>query len=552
MVEERRKRESLLDSDMNRSQSSDMQESTTSDVPSSPATPTFSLRGHTRFSSSVSSMDPSLSHSPILESPSSPTFAAIKATKRPLPDVQEEPVEREENFEMFDDFRDAYDWSRDDSLSTHREDAMVQSSVQLSASPAFEYDLADGFLSDSEVGGLGAVAKKRRADDSPFTSIANRFGSRFPLFSRKWRTSRVLSPLAPLALSAAESKTPHAPSSRSSSVSNSVHHATAGSYAADGQMPPTPAHSVFADHDEHHGDSDETAREEQDASAARQEGFATTPLLPPLMIGDASDNSDVPFQSPLQSPSVAEHSEPVTGMCTPMGGIATPSMRAVPSPPLSTKPSVASMRRTLPAVPAHLLPSADIPPIVIADVNDKWSQILGHANFTIHPLPYLPATFDVAACRQLREDWDLARCNYTKHLVRTGEHYGVTSTTYQLTEDKWRETDEQWRANNDALVAKTAANAGGADVFHSLQYSRVGKGGEGGEANAMTKIPSLNDPRSEGKFPQLGDEDIVGPMVRGAGVAPQLQRRSSKKAKLMRFFAEKFPAGFGRSSSSSA
>ena len=33
----------------------------------------------------------------------------------------------------------------------------------------------------------------------------------------------------------------------------------------------------------------------------------------------------------------------------------------------------------------------------------------------------------------------------------------------------------------------------------------------------MTEIPSLNDLQSDGKFPQCGDEDIVGPMVQAAG-----------------------------------
>lgn len=237
-------------------------------------------------------------------------------------------------------------------------------------------------------------------------------------------------------------------------------------------------------------------------------------------------------------PSPPLSTKPNTGVCTPIAGITTPSLRGMPSPSLSTKPSVSSIRRTYSTVPTHLVPSSEIPPIVIADIDDKWSNILGHANFTIHPLPYLPSIFDLSACRQLRADWDLARCNYTKHLVRTGEHYGVTSTTYQLTEEKWRETDEIWRANNEVTVANTAAS--GKDVFRSLKQKRL----DDGESNVMTKIPSLNDPRSEGKFPQLGDEDIVGPMVRDAD---KLQRSPNKKAKLMRFFTEKFPAGFGRS-----
>ncbi|KFY24170.1 hypothetical protein V493_05395 [Pseudogymnoascus sp. VKM F-4281 (FW-2241)] len=206
---------------------------------------------------------------------------------------------------------------------------------------------------------------------------------------------------------------------------------------------------------------------------------------------------------------------------------------------------MSSIRRTHTIAPVHLstTSSSDALPLVIADIDDKWSNVLGHANFTIHPPPYLPASPDLEACRALKRDWDLARCNYTKHLVRTGEHYGATSKTYLLTEEKWRETDDAWRANNDATIAATAAKGGGVDAFASLGGKQHGGGSGEAESNAMTKIPSLNDPRCEGKFPQLGDEDIVGPMV--VGVA-RMQRRRSAKAKLVAFFAEKFPAGFGR------
>lgn len=411
---------------------------------------------------------------------------------------------------------------------------MAQSSVQLSMKPDFEYDLTDGFVSDTEFG--LDVSKKRRDGDSPFSVIANRFGTRFPAFSRKWRSRKGSNPSAGLADSSSDPRASHTASSRSSSLSNSVHQGLAASYG-ETQMPPTPALSEFDRHDEPSWDSEDVERPERD-DGDRQQGFASTPLLPPLMMGDASANSDVPVQSPLQSPSVAEPSEPATGVCTPIAGFATPSLRGIPSPPLSTRPSLSSIRWTHPAVPAHLLPSAEIPPIVIADIDDKWSNDLGHANFTIQPLPYLPDFFDLEACRQMKKEWDLARCNYTKHLVRTGEHYGVTSKTYQLTEEKWKETDEIWRRNNGRTIANTAAS--GAEAFATLKHKRMSEG----ESNVMTKIPSLNDPRSEGKFPQLGDEDIVGPMVQATA---QLQRNPSKKAKLMRFFAEKFPAGFGRS-----
>lgn len=69
------------------------QSSTSSDYPS-PVTPTFSLRGHSRFPSSTSS----LASSPIL-CDSMDTFGS---GKRPLTDVKEEPQERDEDFELLD------------------------------------------------------------------------------------------------------------------------------------------------------------------------------------------------------------------------------------------------------------------------------------------------------------------------------------------------------------------------------------------------------------------------------------------------------------------
>jgi len=67
------------------------QSSASSDYPS-PVTPTFSLRGHSRFPSSTSS----LASSPIL-CDSMDTFGS---GKRPLTDVKEEPQERDEDFEL--------------------------------------------------------------------------------------------------------------------------------------------------------------------------------------------------------------------------------------------------------------------------------------------------------------------------------------------------------------------------------------------------------------------------------------------------------------------
>ena len=68
--------------------------SSSSDVASpSPATPTFP-RSHSRYSGSASSLASSCSDSPA--SPSQPTLAVTKTSKSQLPDVQEDPLEREE------------------------------------------------------------------------------------------------------------------------------------------------------------------------------------------------------------------------------------------------------------------------------------------------------------------------------------------------------------------------------------------------------------------------------------------------------------------------
>jgi hypothetical protein len=251
---------------------------------------------------------------------------------------------------------------------------------------------------------------------------------------------------------------------------------------------------------------------------------------------DTAASKQVPVQSPLQSPSVADTPN-LSAINTPID-VMSSSTLGIPSPPLSNKPSVSSFHRAQLSRPGYLVQTADIPAIAMNEELDEWAIKLGHANFTIHPEPYVPESFDIEACRQLRANWDQARCNYTKHLVRTGEHYGVTSNTYRYTEEKWAQVDAEWKRNNDLTIQNTVDSDG--DAFSTLKYSSFGNPGA---PNIMTKIPSLNDPTSGGKFPQLGDEDIVGPMVKGTA---QLQRSPSKKAKLMRFLAEKFPTGLGR------
>jgi hypothetical protein len=406
--------------------------------------------------------------------------------------------------------------------------------MQFSSKSDFDYDLTDGFLSDGEVG-LSPLSKKRRAAESSFTALATRIGTRFPSFSRKWRERRGAGNTSLVSDGQREHAASRAASSRSSSLTNSIRQGFEKSHEP--QLPPTPTKSIFDDDDDDvAADSIDVEKANRDSNE-REERCATTPLLPPLMIVAASSSKQISLQSPLQSPSVAESAEP-SALNSPIEIMTTPQLPGMPSPPLSTKPSISSFHRAQLSRPGHLVPSSEIPPIVIADANDEWANKLGHANFTIHPEPYLPEVFDVEACRQLRANWDLARCNYTKHLVRTGEHYGVTSKTYKMTEEKWLETDAIWKKNNDSTIQNTVDSS--CDAFATLKHNIFG---EPSSSNIMTKIPSLNDPTSGGKFPQLGDEDIVGPMVQAAA---QFQPSPSKKAKLMKFLVDKFPTGIGR------
>ena len=158
---------------------------------------------------------------------------------------------------------------------------------------------------------------------------------------------------------------------------------------------------------------------------------------------------------------------------------------------------------------------------MMADPTDEWAIKLGHANFTIQPEPYVPEVCDAASCRVLFSDWERARRNFVKHQVRAGEHYGITSKTYTLTEQKWAEIDGQWKKNNDIAVARAAEKC---DSAVSITPT---------EPAPLVKLPFLHDPKSEGKFPKLGDEDIVGPMVQ---IASQIHQRPTRRTTLLRLF----------------
>ncbi|KAI9806187.1 MAG: hypothetical protein M1825_006302 [Sarcosagium campestre] len=507
-----------------------------------PVTPTMPARGHARFpiSSSAISFDLMSSSygSKIQASPPSPSenVEMFHTGMHSLPDVKEESVVgKEDDYDMLDGTECVHDCScRRASNSAGR--AVMLPGPSMSMPSPSDYDLDDDFLRGDDAISFRTNAKKRRGGDS-LSGIATRIGNRLPSFSRRWK-SRKVSRNIDISRESAPSR---AGSSRTSSSEHSLRESTD---SRDGPRPLTPAKSTVDADDEipfPGGKIDVERANNRDSVAT--EGMATTPLLPPLMVPETAPDAQPAIQSPLQSPTIAENLEPLSHANSPAIPQGTPQIGGMPSPPMSRKPSATSIPHQ---VVGQLVPASEIPGIKLADPDDEWAHKLGHANFDIHPEPYLPDELDAEACKQLRANWDHARCNYTKHLFRTGEHYGVTSKTYKLTEQKWHGIDAQWKSNYDRTCAQTSDDEKrDPDAAHQMSD-------EAPPVAMLTKMPSLNDPRSEGKFPKLGDEDIVGPMVQAVAQSQSNRRgnkgRSSRKSSFMRFLHSPTSILSGRSS----
>ncbi|KAJ4361283.1 hypothetical protein N0V95_001985 [Ascochyta clinopodiicola] len=470
---------------------------------STPPTPSLYARGHFRFPSSASS----LSSSP----PTHDIIDAANASGK-LPKLTEEPIEQE------------YHYGNEE---THRCSCDTDNGHETNCEIARAYEFQDEYFRsvDAEI----RMAKRRRSLESSANNITNKIERRFPSLSRKVRErKRASSSFSRVSRSETPSRVP---STRSSSITSSIRHVASFDVSQQYPQAPTPAHSM-----EHLAEGPISPMEIDVAKAnaidididphqVDTERYATTPLLPPLLMC----RDDLPTSSPLQSPTIADASQ--SCVPTPMG---TPPVRAYPTPTLSAKPSFASIKTSR---PGYAVASADIPPMMLADPNDKWTNLLGHANFTILPEPYALERCDAASLRQLFADWEQARCNYAKHQVRTAEHYGVTSKHYTLTEQKWAEIDSEWRKNHE-LATSHAAAIGQLSPVEPM--SPV-------EPAPLSKMPTLNDPKSEGKFPKLGDEDVVGPMVQIA--SPMMLKTPSRKRAFFKFLSDLLPGSLlGRSS----
>ncbi|KAH8677660.1 hypothetical protein BX600DRAFT_133595 [Xylariales sp. PMI_506] len=443
-----------------------------------PVTPTFPPRTHSRYPSSASSFNLDTPATP--EYNSSPAQVSQKAGKRSLPDVQEESTEYRDEYDSWgrEEYTGLYDCLCAEPCLHGSHDMVERSTGFYSRNRAGSYDKS---LSETDFDRL--FKKHQGATDSTLSGITQRIGSKFTGIAR-WRNSkRISATQSPVSDFGFDQRTRFSrpPSSRSSSRSASGRQHLDRS--AEPPMPPTPALSFYESSDSialsASHDDEKNVISLDTSSIERERALTNTPLLPPFVIELAAASPVLqpsPMGSPMGSPQLG--SPAVLEARTP----------AILSPPLSTKPSISSFH--------HITMSGELPQM--SEEEEKWSDLLGHANFTIVPLPYKPDTMDLASFEQLRSDRDTARVNYAKHLARTGEHYGTTSKIYALTEEKWAETDSTWRANIDE-VAELVLGRHAAAALPKF------------EEGICITVPCMD---AEGKFPERGDEDIVGPMVR--------------------------------------
>lgn len=404
-----------------------------------------------------------------------------------------------------------------------------------------DYDLRDHFDNPLDMAFNPAV-KRRRGADFVLTGLTARFGTRFPSLSHKIRPGKRNSSPSPHI----EGPQDYALSRASLSRANSTRAPSiAGSCKDIGSMheiqtPPTPTKSVTGDPTSPGlgamGFTD-VKKADEDPGVEDRDAKATTPLLPPVLTNIGSSVHDVPYQSPLQSPAVADY-DLTHALVTPS---MSPQATGLPSPPLSTKPSVASFHRGRGL--SQLPPTSEIPVLPLVDPDNLWANQLGHADFHIEPQPYLPDPITWTTYQQFMQDWDTARQNYLRHLMRTSEHNGPRSKIYRLTEEKWAEVESQWRKDEEQCQARVSEERSS----HEMSSSHASIAAPA----PLITLPSLNGPLSQGKFPQLGDENIVGPMAQAP--SPKAPKFSSKRKRtFLKFLQGMLPSGsgvFGRSSS---
>lgn len=429
----------------------------------------------------------------------------VASGKTILDDLLEDPAEREDGLEM----EIPHDMRKLSICSSCQEESPESFAV---CRPSLDYDLADAFYSESD---LSRVSRKRRSSDdsaSPVAHLASRMANRFPSFSRRLTERRPSIAISTQGVKSAPiSRTP---SFRMPSLTKSlVNHIESRGLASPPQTPEKPAHGGLLP----------APTSPLDINYGRVEdpidrkALASTPLLPPV-ITKRRDSEPDSIQSPLQSPTVADTFSRVPSYAfeSPEN---TPTLHAMPTPPLSSRPSATSFGLDH---SAHMSSIMDIPPMALEVADDKWTAKLGHANFTIIPEPYLPEVCSSRTCKQLTDDWECARRRYLNHAAHISEHYGPTSQTFKFTEVKWAEIDGQWKKCHESAIARATAN-GESPINQPLA-----------ESAPLAKMPSIDGPEARGKFPSLDNAEIVGPMVQYV----KIRQNQSKRSTIKRFFSD--------------
>lgn len=384
----------------------------------------------------------------------------------------------------------------------HRKTIVPAAAQQPPASPEWTHG-------DDQVSFFGLMEgpsfKRRKSGDSPVTGAARTHSRRWPSITKRWSDRKATTSLSSPTVRSA-------PPSRSSSLQSPSLQRSLASHLGqhDPLTPPaTPARSRTTSITRAKGPPeplDINASERAEDPPDREEQ-STTPLLPPVMTSLRRQDEEEEVQSPLESPSVAPGSACASASHT---SLSSPTAPPAATPNLSTKTSIASLAIGHTRAPT----SQDISAMSISTETDPWASRLGHANFTVYPEPYRPEICDHKACSALLESWELARSRYMRHASCITENYGPTSQTFKYTEQKWAEIDATWRRNLDDANAQAEAN-GEAPAAQSLA-----------ETQPVSRIPTLNDPHQPNKFPEISDDDIVGPMVQYARATDKPAKKS--------------------------
>lgn len=381
-----------------------------------------------------------------------------------------------------------------------------------------------GIFSDDDAPCQGQV-KRRRSDEPARRSISERVKARLPSFrrSRHYRSSTAMSaPVSALT-------SPTGGRSRSSSRARSFFRRSTDA------PEPRPVNLCDLTNDISTISEDWDMRnyaddEEERRNSKEQVPRASTPLLSFRLDSQVEEE---PRQSVMVEPTVCPDHQLAAMTITSPGMFSKPG--EVVSPVLSGRPSMSgayqSHRTSQARSSSEMGPSSE-------DESEevKWSNRLGHADFHILPVPYLPEEYTHATCLQLLNAWDDARKKFTKHKCTTGMDFGPDSKTFRLTNEKWDWIESLWKANY--ATARNRAMLRAID----LKFMAA-------EPPPIPEMPDLDNLKSF----MPGDGGIVGPMQKShhAPLGGRRQGRTeskteSKRASLM----QKFGIGKrGRSSS---